>query len=169
MFNNAQTLTTLTLFVTVLVMSDQAWLSMKPRSLLKFFYSGVFQLLPLQDGPCILMFYALLRFHWTDTMTHADTMFCHCWFLEFMCTYVSLVLFAPHLDSPSPLSYIHFLHSHGLWYTSRTSSSNPHLADLSHLRGFPFLVCEYLSYYVLPEFYWFYCWRCDKTVSWLYL
>ena len=35
-------------------------------------------------------------------------MFCHCSFLGLMQIYVSLVFFAPCLDSPSALSYIHF-------------------------------------------------------------
>lgn len=79
-----------------------------------------------------------LLISWADAVTHTDAMFCHCWFLELMQTYLSVVLFAPHLASPPPLSYIHFLHSHGLWYTPRTLSSIPYLADLSHLCGFPF-------------------------------
>jgi len=37
MFINAWTLITLTLFINVLVMGDQAWLSMKPPSQLKLF------------------------------------------------------------------------------------------------------------------------------------
>lgn len=112
---------------------------------------------------------SLLRRHWTNAMAHTDAIFCHCRFFELMQTYLSLVLFAPHLDSPSPLSYIQFLHSHGLWYTPRTLSSNPYLADLSHLCGFPFLVCELFWYYVSPEVYWLYHWWCDKTVPWQYL
>jgi len=169
MFINAWTLITLTLFINVLVMGNQAWLSMKPPSLLKlllFWCISIASFTRWSMNPGVL---SLLRYHWTDAMTHTDAMFCHCWFLELKQTYLSMVLFAPHLDSMSPLSYIYFLHSHGFWQTLRTLNSNPYLTDLNHLCGFPFLVCELFWYYVSPKVYWFYCWWCDKTVSWLYL
>jgi hypothetical protein len=43
------------MFINMLVIGDQTWLSIKPLSLFKFF-SGVFQLLPLQCRTDILMF-----------------------------------------------------------------------------------------------------------------
>jgi len=158
MFINAWTLITLTLFINVLVMGDQAWLSMKPPSQLKLFLFRYISLASFTRQSMYPDLLSLLRCQWTDAMTHTDATFCHCWFLELMQTYLSMVLFAPHLDNPSPLSYINFMHSHGLWYTPRTLSSNPYLADLSHLYGFPFLVRELFWHYVSPEVYRFYCW-----------
>jgi hypothetical protein len=131
---------------------------MKPPSLLKLFLFRCISIASFTRQSTYPDVLSLLRCQWTDAMTHTDAMFCHCWFLELMQTYLSMVLFAPHLDSPSPQSYIHFPQSHGIWHTPRALSSNWYLADLSHLCDFLFLVCELFWYYVSPEVYWL-VWR----------
>jgi hypothetical protein len=85
------------------------------------------QLLPLQGG-LRLMILCLTE---TGAMTVAEAMFCHSWFLGLVQMYASMLYFAPRLDSPSTVSYVHFSYSSRIRYAPGTLSSNPASADLS--------------------------------------
>jgi len=68
MFINAWTLITLTLFINVLVMGDQAWLSTRPPSLLKLFLFKCISIASFTRRSTYPDVLSLFRCHWTDAV-----------------------------------------------------------------------------------------------------